>query len=299
MTAERHVCALRMLLALLVMLISLRDADAQQQFAVRGMIVSVNREARTFTASVDAIPNYMRAMTMAFDVRGAADLDGLTPGAIVEFTLVVGRQSSHAESIHVVRYESVEQDPFIANRLTLLNDLVRGSAVKQVAIGETVGDFTLTDQQRRRITLSDFSGKVLALNFIYTSCPLPNFCLRLANNFNVLQKRFRRDLGRDLVLLTITFDPAHDTPDVLATYASQWRADTAGWHFLTGQPTEIQRVCDMFGVHAYANEGLLDHSLHTVLIDRKRTLVANIEGNQFTAGQLGDLVQNLLRSALR
>jgi protein SCO1/2 len=288
-----------MTLALLLSLIALCDVTAQQQFAVRGMIVSVNREARTFTASIDAIPNYMRAMTMPFDVRAAADLDGLTPGAIVDFTLVVHKQSSHAEGIHVVRYESVEQDPFIASRLTLLNDLVRGSAVKQAAIGDAVPDFTLTDQKRQQIALSDFNGKVVALNFIYTSCPLPNFCLRLSNNFNVLQKRFRRELGRDLVLLTITFDPAHDTPDVLATYASQWRADTATWHFLTGPPTEIQRVCDMFGVHAYANEGLLDHSLHTVLIDRKRTLVANIEGNQFTANQLGDLVQSLLRSTPR
>ena len=237
----------------------------------------------------------MRAMTMPFDVRSAADLEGLTPGAIVEFTLVVNEQSSHAQNIHVVRYESVEQDPFTASRLTLLNDIVRGSEVKQVTIGEQVADFTLTDQKRQRVRLSDFGGKLLAMNFIYTSCPLPNFCLRLANNFNGLQKRFQRELGRDLVLLTVTFDPTHDTPEVLAAYARQWSAHTATWHFLTGPPAEIERVCDMFGVHAYANEGLLDHSLHTVLIDRKRKLAANIEGNQFTAAQLGDLVQSLLR----
>jgi protein SCO1/2 len=284
-----------MLLPLLLTLLSLRGAAAQQEFPVRGMVVSVNRSARTFTASIDAIANYMRAMTMPFDVPSAGDLEGLTPGAIVEFTLVVSERSSYARNVHIVRYESVEQDPFIANRLTLLNDIVRGSAVKQVAVGEQVADFALTDQQRRRVRLSDFAGKLLAVNFIYTSCPLPNFCLRLANNFNVLQKRFQRVLGRDLVLLTVTFDPAHDTPDVLAAYASQWSADSAKWHFLTGPPAEIERVCDMFGVHAYGNEGQLDHSLHTVLIDRAQKLAANIEGNQFTATQLGDLVQNLLR----
>ena len=133
----------------------------------------------------------------------------------------------------------------------------------------------------------------MAINFIYTTCPLPNFCLRLANNFNVLQKRFQRE--RDLVLLTVTFDPVHDTPEVLAKYAGQWRADALRWHFLTGTRAEVQRICEQFGVHAYANEGLVDHSLHTALIDRERKLVANIEGNQFTATQLGDLVQAFLR----
>jgi protein SCO1/2 len=279
---------------MLLMLVSFR-VFAARQYAVRGMVVSVNRSAHTFTASIDAIPGYMSAMTMPFDVRVAAILEGLAPGTIVEFTLVVEERSSYAENIRIVRYQSVEQDPFTASRLTLLNDIVRGSAVKPVSVGEEVPDFTLRDQRQLPIRLSDFGGKVVALNFIYTSCPLPNFCLRLANNFNVLQKRFQRELGRDLVLLTVTFDPAHDTPAVLAEYARQWRADAATWHFLTGPEGEVQRLCEMFAVHAFANEGLLDHSLHTVLIDRKRRLVANIEGNQFTATQLGDLVKNLLR----
>ena len=103
-----------------------------------------------------------------------------------------------------------------------------------LAIGETVPDFRLTDQKRRPVALSDLRGKVVAINFIYTSCALPNFCLRIANNFGVLQKRFKAQLGRDLVLLTVTFDPVHDTPEVLAQYASRWNADPATWHFLTG-----------------------------------------------------------------
>ena len=119
--------------------------------------------------------------------------------------------------------------------------------------------------------------------------------MRLANHFGVLQRRFRQQLGRDLVLLTVTFDPVHDTPAVLAKYAAQWNADAATWHFLTGAEPEIQRICQLFGVHAFADEGLMDHSLHTVLIDRQGKLVANIEGNQFTAAQLGDLTERVLR----
>ena len=270
-------------------------AAAASHYAVRGMVVAVNRPANTFTASVEAIPGYMPAMTMPFAVRQTSELDALAPGAIVEFTLIVESSASHAEQIRVVPFENVQQDPFSASRLTLLQEIVSGKAPKPLATAETVPDFRLTDQTRRPVALSTMRGKVVAINFIYTSCVLPDFCLRFANNFAVLQKRFRRQLGRDLVLLTITFDPVHDTPEVLARYAGQWHADAAGWHFLTGPEPEIQRLCHLFGVHAFPDEGLMDHSLHTVLIDRQGRLVANIEGNQFTAAQLGDLTERVLR----
>lgn len=286
----------RWALVLCLLAASVAPAAAADQYAVHGMVVAVNRAGNTFTASIETIPGYMRAMTMPFEVRHASDLDALVPGAIVEFTLIVEAQSSHAEQIRIVTFQNVQQDPFTASRLTLLKDIVSGAApVKPLAIGETVPDFTLTDQQRRPIAFSSLRGKVVAVNFVYTSCALPDFCLRLANNFGVLQRRFKQQLGRDLVLLTVTFDPAHDTPDVLAKYAAQWNANAAHWHFLTGPEPEIQRLCHAFGVHAFANEGLMDHSLHTVLIDRQGKLVANIEGNQFTAVQLGDLTERILR----
>ena len=285
-----------LLLCLVASFLAARGAAATQQYSVKGMVVNVNRSGNSFTASIEAIPGYMRAMTMPFEVRQTKDLDGLVPGAIVEFMLIVEPHASHAEQIRVVRFQNVEQDPFTASRLTLLDEIVSGAAaVKSLAPGETVPDFRLTDQKRRTVALSELRGKVVAVNFIYTSCALPNFCLRLANNFGVLQKRFRQQLARDLVLLTVTFDPVHDTPEVLAKYAEQWKADAASWHFLTGSEPEIQRACRLFGVRAFPDEGLMDHSLHTVLIDRQGKLVANIEGNQFTATQLGDLTERVLR----
>ena len=277
---------------ILVLLIT--SISGAQQYTVKGMVVSVNRPAGTFTASIDEIPGFMRAMTMPFDVRQAKDLDGLAPGAMVEFTLVVDAKTSYAERIRIVKFQNVEQDPFAASRLSLLKDMVSGTPVKPVAIGDVVPTFSLTDQRKRMISLVNLHGSVVALNFVYTSCALPNFCLRLANNFAVLQKRFEQRLGKDLVLLTVTFDPVHDTPEVLAKYSEQWKANPAAWHFLTGSEADIQRVCRMFGVQAFPNEGLMDHSLHTVLIDRQGKLAANIEGNIFTASQLGDLTEGLL-----
>ncbi len=272
-------------------------ATAAQQYPVTGMIVSVNPAARTFVASIQAIPNYMQAMTMPFEVRQASDLAGLAPGVVVSFTLVVDAKTSYATALTVVRYANTEQDPFSANRLKLLSDLAspqRRDAVKAVPLGAAVPDFTLLDQRRRPVSLSSLRGKVVVANFIYTTCALPNFCLRLANNFGVLQRRFAQQLGKELVLLTLTFDPVHDTPEVMATYATQWNASADTWRFLTGAPADVERACALFGVHAYANEGLMDHSLHTVIIGRDGRLLANIEGNQFTATQLGDVVAGIL-----
>jgi protein SCO1 len=285
-------------LALALVLLESATAAAAE-YDVKGMVVSVNRAARTFTASIDEIPNYMRAMTMPFEVRNTADLDGVAPGAIIEFALVVDRTTSYAEKLRVVRYQAVESDPGTASRLTLLREILGGRAANTLDTGEPVPDFTLTDQKRRPFRLSETRGKVVAINFVYTSCALPNFCLRLANNFNVLQRRFKQQLGRDLVLLTVSFDPVHDTPEVLAQYSAQWNANPATWKFLTGAAPDVQRVCQLFGVHAFANEGLLDHTLHTVFIDRRGMLAANIEGNEFTAAQLGDLTESLLKREIK
>ena len=102
-------------------------------------------------------------------------------------------------------------------------------------------------------------------------------------------------MGRDLVLLTVTFDPAHDRPEVLAGYARIWKADSQTWHFLTGPLDEVQRVCAMFGVGFWQDDGMFTHSLHTAVIDRQGRLAADVEGNQFTARQLGDLVESVLK----
>jgi len=285
----------------LAILFAFAGPSAAQEYSVTGMIVSVNTASRTFTASIQAIPGYMQAMTMPFEVRQAAELDGLSPGVVVTFTLVVDRTTSHAERIRIIHYQNTEQDPFSASRLKLLSDLASakrtpsGSALR---VGQQVPDFTLIDQKRRKVSLSQLRGKVVVANFIYTTCALPNFCLRLANNLAVLQTRFAKELGRDLVLLTVSFDPVHDTPDVLAKYASQWDANPDTWRFLTGPAADVERACRLFGVHAFTNEGLLDHSLHTVIINREGILVANIEGNQFTATQLGDVTAGVLKTGV-
>lgn len=271
--------------------------DAQQkQHQVGGMVVKIDAARSTIVVSHDAIPGLMPAMTMSFDVAERDVLDRLEPGTNIAFTLTLDDRAARASRIRIVRYESVEQDPVTARRLRLLRQIT-GSQARALAAGEPVPEFTLTSQVRDTLSLSQLRGKVVAVNFIYTSCALPQFCLRMANHFGVLQRRFKTQLGKDLALLTITFDPARDTPERLSEYARQWDADPALWRFLTGSAAEIGRVAGLFGVDFFPDEGLMSHSVRTAVIDRQGVLVANVEGNQFSAAQLGDLVEATLAAS--
>ena len=265
-----------------------------KRYSVRGMVLRVDPAARTFTVSHEAIDGLMSAMIMPFEVRDARDLAPLGPGALVEFTLVVGAQAGYATDIRVRKYQTAEQDPLTARRLALLKKAA-GRAVPPLAAGQAVPDFTLVDQAGQPVRFSALTaGKVVALNFVYTRCALPQFCLRASNVFSVMQRRFARQYGRDLVLLTLTFDPERDTPEVLATYAARFNADPKMWRFLTGNTADVRRVCALFGVESYLDEGLLNHSLHAAVIDRRGRVVANVEGNQYTPEQLGDLILDVL-----
>jgi len=286
---------LRKSLAAILMVVSLATlAYAGQKYPASGLVVKVDPASNFLVVSCNAIPDFMEAMTMRLSVADPKELNNLSPGTMIDFNLIADADSSRAESIRVHSYQGLEPDPLAARRLKLLDRAVRTTASKPVAIGEAVPDFTLTGQNGRQVTLSSLKGKVVALDFVYTRCALPNFCFRSSNNFGNLQRRFHEYLAKDLVLLTVTFDPVHDSPDVMEKYARTWKADSKAWHFLTGAEADVRRVCDLFGEDYFPDEALMDHSLHTAIIDRRGRLVANLEGNEFTSAQLGDLVQSVL-----
>ena len=274
-----------------VLLLAALSLVAATRYPVTGIVLNVDRAHRSFDASCAAIPGYMDAMAMAYSVRNDGELADLKPGAYEDFTLVVEKKRSYAEGIRIHRYDASEREPLLARRLRLLE-----APHATVKPGDAVPDFTLTDQAGRRVTLSQWAGKVVAVTLIYTSCPLPDYCFRLSNNFSQLNQRFASRMGRDLVLLSISFDPVHDQPNVLAKYASTWKADPETWHFLTGPLAEVKTVSRQFGLNFWPEDGYVTHSLHTLVIDRRGRLAADFEGNQFTARQLGDYVEALISS---
>ncbi len=285
--------------AIVSLLVLASPGAATQSYAGTGLVLKVIPERNEIVLSIQEIPGFMEAMVMPLQVRQRRELDGLRPGMMVDFALIVTKDSSFAENLRVRSFASVEPDPQGAMRLaTVEKELSNASSEVELAPGQHVPDFSLTDQNRQRVTLAQFRGKIVAMTFVYTGCSLPNFCFRLSNNFGQLQKRFRKQMGNDLVLLTVTLDPTNDQPEVLAKYASIWKADGASWHFLTGPPPSIKKVTSLFGVVYKPGEGTIIHSLHTVIIDRQGNLITNLEGNEFTAKQLGDLVEAALNPTL-
>ena len=132
---------------------------------------------------------------------------------------------------------------------------------EQLKIGDPLPDFRLTDQPGQIVTGADLAGKVLAINFIYTRCPLPDICPRLSANFAALQQRFAPALGKDLMLLSVTVDPEYDSAEVLAQYAKRWGASYQGWRFLTG---DVASLAAQLGEVYWSDEGSIGHNSMTI-----------------------------------
>ena len=252
-------------------------------YSTTGLVLRVDQPGSTVTISHDAFPGLMDAMAMPFDLKGPARTVALNPGDRVKFRLAMKGGHSWVDRLDVVSAAPVDAGLQNTPALPVL-----------VPVGTAMPDFELTDQAGTPVALSALKGKVVAVTFIYSRCPLPDYCPRMIENFKALRTRFAARMDHDLVFLTISFDPRYDTPEILARYAASQRAGGPGWHFLTGDPAKIERVCNAFGIQYWAEEGLITHSLQTAVIDRNGRLAASVEGKDFTPTQLGDLVGAVL-----
>ena len=246
------------------------------------------------TISCEEIPGYMAAMEMQFSVDDSASLTTLKPGSAVSFDIVGRGKQLSAAHISLRSGANLESEPLQAGQLSVLHRALNPGATS-VAVGQPVPDFELTDQAGQRIRLSQFQGKAVLLTFGYSRCPNPNYCFRLSNNLAKVERRFQDHAGHDFVLLTIAIDPEHDQGEVLTKYAATWKADPASWHFLTGPLPEIHRVAELFGMNFWGEEGLVTHSLRTAILDKQGRLAVNLEGNSYSAQQLGDLLQTVMK----
>jgi protein SCO1/2 len=224
------------------------------------------------------IDGYMGAMMMPFRVEEARELEGLYPGVRIRFELVVSKDRSVARRI--VR----TGDP----------DAAIPEPKGRLHIGDGLPDFTLTDQNGVIFRAADVRGKVVAIHFIYTRCPLPDVCPRLAAAFAALQRRFRQQLGRSLVLLSVTVDPDYDTPPILAGYARRWGADSRGWRFLTG---DVAGLAAALGEVYWSDEGSIGHNSVTTVIGRDGRIAAALDGSSYRVDQLANVIARQLEEA--
>lgn len=231
--------------------------QAPREYPLSGQIVAVDRESRQLTVKHEDIPGLMPGMVMSFDVEDQGEIDRRTVGELITATLVVRDNGSALRNVKVVGSAPVDAAVARAAGATLLEP------------GDLVPEGEFTDQEGRARHLSQWRGRGVLLTFIYTRCPLPDFCPRIERNLLQIQHATDADLRRRVALLAVSFDPAYDTPAVLRKHAAAIGADPALWSFLTGDPAGIERFAAQFGVTIIRNaadERDITHNLRTVIL---------------------------------
>jgi protein SCO1/2 len=247
----------------------------EQRYDLKGKVVSVDKAKEQVTLAHEPVEGYMDAMTMPFTVRDRWALDELAPGQEVEATLVVRGDRSWIEGFIIS--QTVDSDsPVVANSLP--------------EIGKEVPDFSLLNQDNRPIHLGQYRGRPLLLTFIYTRCPLPDYCPLTSRNFSEIHQNLASmpASSRKPRLLTISFDSEHDTPPVLRDYAGRYMkpTDFDEWGFATGSPEEIKEITGYFGLTYYKESNQIIHSLVTALIGPDGKLKRLYPGNEWTPSQI-------------
>jgi len=205
----------------------------------------------------------MKAMTMPFSVRDTSLLSNLKVGDPVGFTLHVTTKDAWITDIHDVPDSAVH---VASSENSMMEHMAKAGDHKQLHDGDLVPDVSLTNQDGKEINISDFRNKVLVVTFFYTSCPLPNYCPLMSNNFKEAEKTLVKAYGDNVHLLSISFDTRKDTPKVLKEYGQKYSAQFKYWSFASGSDKEIGELTSAFGVFFQPSKGRFTHNLRTVVI---------------------------------
>jgi protein SCO1/2 len=255
-----------------------RTPPPPKQFELTGQILAIKPERQEVLLKHGDIKGFMPAMTMPYKVQDASLLTGKEPGDMIRATLVVGEVDAHLSSMTKTGHAALESPPATTDLPNILEP------------GAQVPDALLIDQDGKPTPFSKFRGHRVALTFIYTRCPLPDFCPLMDRNFATVQAAVAKTPKlSDVRLVTITLDPAFDTPTVLKPHAQALNADAQVWSFMTGEPAEVTRFSSAFGIDVEADQQHPDqiiHNLRTAVIDADGRLVKVQSGNSWTPAQL-------------
>lgn len=260
------------------------------QYTVTGIIRELKPDGTNVVIKHDAIPGYMEAMTMNFDAATPGVLRGLALHDAVRFRLHVTEDDSWVDGFQVL---SNAGPASIAPAEVVLNDPTAVSffrVVPELKEGDVVPDYAFTNQLGKSFHLSDYRGRVLAFCFIFTRCPLPDFCPRISARFRSAQNALkeRADAPPDWQLLSLSIDPLYDSPAVLSRYAQGQQADPARWTFGTGAYDQLQPLGSHFGLEFAMNvtPDRLSHKLRTVVLDRAGRVRKVLIGNEWNTDAL-------------
>jgi protein SCO1 len=252
------------------------------RYPLTGTIVGFEPSPARVVVAHDAVSGLMPAMSMPFEVNGTTP--GLREGDRIAATLVVAPNRSWLEDVRITAAGSGPgAQPPVASR-----------AVPGIP-GVIVPPFELRDQNDRPVTMQRFAGRVLVVTFIYTRCPLPDFCPLMVRNLEAIRRRADEEgIGSRLALLGVTLDPAFDTPAVLRAYGesvlkSADRFDR--WTLATGTPAQVDEVAQFFGVTARAEGGLVTHTLSTAVVGHDGRIMRLFPSNSWRPDELYDVVR--------
>ena len=251
---------------------------ASRQYEVHGQILRIDTERQELLVDHEDIEGFMPAMIMPYKVQDVGLLEGKQPGDLVRATLVVEEVGAYLSTLTTTGHAPIRTavaEPAIT-ATDLLND------------GDVVPNTPMLDQQGTLMSIESLRGHRVALTFIYTRCPLADFCPLMDQRFADLQQEITQspDLA-DVRLVSVTLDPEFDTSDVLHAHATTLDADPDLWHFVTGDLDEVLGFAKRFGVVAEPEApGSLLHNLRTAVIDPEGQLVTAYSGNMWTLAEL-------------
>jgi protein SCO1/2 len=273
-------------------------ADATNYFA-RGILKEVNGATRQIVITHEKIGNFMDAMTMPFNVKDAALLTNL-PAAVgrpITFQLHVTETESWVDHVEPL---AAPPAPGLSRTAPTESGSHPAAAVARTAnpasrAHNPLRYYPFTNELGQAVSLADFHGQALALTFFYTRCPVPDFCPRLSRNFQETESALMamKNAPTNWHLLSVTFDPAHDSPAALRSYAAAYQYDPSHWSFLTGPEDKIAELARLCGVDFRADDGTINHNFRTLIIDASNRLQMVFP----TSGNLSDpIVKELLKA---
>ena len=285
---RRRVHVLLIVVALSASAVACRHAaEPERRYPLQGQILGIGAPRQDGRRDVSIrhgdIPGFMPAMTMAYSVKRASALDGYAPGDLVTATLVLAGSDMFLEGLAKTGHAEVPPEAKPVRAMDVMNP------------GDAVPDDALTDQDGQVRKLSDWRGRALAVTFVYTRCPVPDFCPLMDRHFGDLQRAIADDprLRDRAHLVSVSFDPSHDTPAVIAAHAKARGADPRTWSYLTGTPQAIEHLTSRFGVSTIDERDsarTITHNLRTAIVDPKGRLVKIYSGNDWrVADVLADL----------
>lgn len=263
-----------------------------RSYQLTGQLLVVKPETKEVLVRHEDIPGFMPAMTMPYVVKDEASLKGRAPGDLIKATLVVGDERAYLSEIVKTGAAPVPEDA----RTTI----PAAAGVHILQPGDAVPETPLLDQDGSTITLKDFRGSAVAVSFIYTRCPLPQFCPFIDRRFGEVQQLAAADpaLAGKIKLVSISFDPKFDTEAMLRTHAKKAGADPAIWRFASaGEPT-VDRLAAEFGINVIREkDGSITHNLRTAVVDPAGRISSMLDNNAWTAEELAASLKHAIVSS--